>query len=77
MIRIRKTSLKLKLILYPFVAGAVAINLFMLFLLFQAIGVTAMSPMTALFLAIPLGIPANYLTAHWVQGLIDQGEGRA
>jgi hypothetical protein len=76
MMHIRKTSLKLKLILYPFVAAAVAINLFMLFLLFQAIGVTAMSPVTALVLAIPLGIPANYLTAHWVQGLIDEGEGR-
>lgn len=72
----RKTSLKLKLILYPFVAGAVAINLFMLFLLFQAVGLVAMSPMTALILSIPLGVPATYLTAHWVQGLIDEGEGR-
>lgn len=75
--QLRKTSLKLKLILYPFVVGAVAINLFMLFLLFQAVGVPVMPPMLALILSFPLGIPATYLTAHWVQGLIDQGEGRA
>lgn len=74
--QLRSTSWKLKLILYPFVAGAVAINLFMLFLLFQAVGITAMPPLTALLLSFPLGIPTTYLTAHWVQGLIDEAEGR-
>ncbi|MBO9465351.1 hypothetical protein J7443_08940 [Tropicibacter sp. R15_0] len=74
---LRKTTFKLKLILYPFVAAAVAINLFLLFLMFQAVGIPAMPPLTALILAIPLGVPANYLMAHWVQGLIDEAEGRA
>ncbi len=74
--QLRQTTLKLKLILYPFVAAAVAINLFMLFLLGQAVGLPVMSSLTALLISIPLGIPATYLTAHWVQGLIDEGEGR-
>ncbi|MGH1415159.1 MAG: hypothetical protein ACRBB0_16845 [Pelagimonas sp.] len=76
MIVLRKTSFKLKLILYPFVAAALAINLFMLFLLGQAVGLPVMPPLVALILALPLGIPANYMTAHWVQGLINEGEGR-
>ena len=73
---LRKTTTKLKLILYPFVAAAVAINLFMVFLMFQALGLPAMPPLTALILSVPLGVPATFLTAHWVQGLVDEAEGR-
>ncbi len=72
----RKPSLRLHLLLYPFSAAAVAINLFLLFLMLQALGIPAMPPIIALWLSIPLGIPATWLTARWVQGLIDEAEGR-
>lgn len=67
---------RLYLLLYPFTALAVAINLFMLGLMWQAIGWPALSPVTALILCVPLGIPINWATTHWVQGLIDEAEGR-
>lgn len=67
---------RLMLILYPFAAGAVAINLFMLGLMGQAVGLPALAPVTALGLAVPLGLPAAWGFALWVKGLIDRAEGR-
>lgn len=67
---------RLMLILYPFAAGAVAINLFMLGLMGQAVGLPALAPMVALGLAMPLGVPATWAFAVWVKGLIDRAEGR-
>jgi len=64
--------LKLYLLFYPFTAAAVAINLFMLGLMAQATGL----PVTALLLSVPLGLPVNILVTRWVQGLIDEAEGR-
>lgn len=72
----KRAPIRLQLLLYPFSAGAVAINLFLLFLMLQAVGIPAMPPLIALYLAIPLGIPANWLVTRWVQGLINQAEGR-
>ncbi len=69
-------GLRLTLLLYPFSATAVAINLFMLGLMWQAIGWPAVPPLTALWLSIPLGLPANWLVVRWVRGLIDEAEGR-
>lgn len=63
-------------LLYLFTATAVAINLFMLGLMSQAVGFTALSPVQALVLAVPLGIPANWAVTRWVLGLIDEAEGR-
>lgn len=65
---------KLYALLYPFTAGAVAINFFMLSLMTQAIGLPALSPVTALVLALPLGLPANWLVTRWVRGLMDEAE---
>ena len=67
---------RLWLILYPFTTGAVAINLFLLFLMLQAVGIPAMPPVTALLAGIPLGVPANFAVTAWVQRLIDEAEGR-
>ncbi len=67
---------KLYGLLYVFTAGAVAINLFMLGLMSQAIGFTALSPIQSLLLAIPLGVPANWAVTKWVIGLINEAEGR-
>ena len=63
---------KLALLLYVFVTGAVAINLFMLGLLGQSVGLTALSPVQVLRLALVLGIPAAIAAGYWVRHLLDQ-----
>lgn len=65
---------KLGLLLWPFATAAVAINLFLLGLLGQAIGLVAISPVTALWWCLPLGLPATYAAARWVRSLIAQAE---
>ncbi|WP_372613466.1 hypothetical protein [Aquicoccus sp.] len=62
--------------LYPFTAAAVAINLFLLFLMLRALGVPTMPPMVAVIVSIPLGIPATWAAARWVRSLIDEAERR-
>ena len=66
---------RLGLLLYPFVTAAVAINLFMLGLMGQALGFTALSPTAALLWALPLGLHASVLAARWVRSLIGQAGG--
>ncbi len=66
---------KLALLLYPFTAAAVAINLFLLSLMGQAIGLPAMSPLMAIWLSLPLGVPATWWAARWVRGLMDEADG--
>ncbi len=67
-----KSLWKLGLLLWPFATGAVAINLFLLGLLGQSIGLPAISPVTALWWCLPLGLPATYAAARWVRRLIAQ-----
>lgn len=67
---------KLAIILYPFTAGAVAINLFLLGLIGIALGFPAIPPVTAIWLSIPLGIPATWWAARWVRGLMDEADGK-
>ena len=67
---------RLALILWPFATGAVAINLFLLGLLWQALGWPALSPVNALIWSLPLGLPATWAAARWVRSLIREGEGR-
>lgn len=67
---------RLGLLLYPFTAAAVAINLFLAGLMFQALGFPAIAPVTALVWSVPLGIPATWAAAIWARGLIDTAEGR-
>lgn len=63
---------KIAVVLYPFAAAAVAINLFLASLLSQAIGFTAISPVWAIYLSVPLGIPATLLFTRWVERLLDE-----
>ncbi|MCV2873494.1 hypothetical protein OEZ71_14430 [Defluviimonas sp. WL0050] len=68
---------KLGAILWPFVAGAVAINVFLLGLIFHSAGWSnAISPVASLLWALPLSVPATWLAARWVRGLIREAEGR-
>ena len=63
---------KLALLLYVFATGAVAINLFMLGLLSQSIGLTALSPRATLALALPIGVPAAWAAGRWARHLLDE-----
>ena len=65
---------KLAVLLYVFAAGAVAINLFMLGLLSQWVGLAAMSPVTVLKVAIVLGVPAAWAAGRWVRHLLEQAQ---
>lgn len=66
---------KLGAILWPFAAGAVAINLFLLGLIFHSAGWSgAMAPVTALLWALPLSFPATLAAALWVRSLIRAAE---
>ncbi|WP_305985215.1 hypothetical protein [Roseibium sp. MMSF_3544] len=67
---------KLALVLYPFTAAAVAINLFLLGLIGISLGLPAISPVTSIWLGIPLGIPATWWAAKWVRGLMDEADGK-
>ena len=61
-------------LLYPFVAAAMAINIFLLGLTGQAIGLPALSPAVSLVLGIVTGVPAAWLAGRWVRSLIEQAE---
>ncbi|MGJ8561502.1 MAG: hypothetical protein ACSHX3_14810 [Litorimonas sp.] len=63
---------KITVVLYPFAAAAVAINLFMASLVTQVIGLPALPPVWALGLSVPLGVPAAMLFARWVEGMLDE-----
>lgn len=67
---------KLGAILWPFVAGAVAINLFMLGLILQSAGWQDISPVWAVIWSIPLSLPATWAAARWARSLIREAEGR-
>lgn len=67
---------KLALLLYPFAAGAVAINLFMACLLLPFFGGEAMSPVAALKWSVPLGIPAAWASGRWARRLMDEADGQ-
>jgi hypothetical protein len=65
---------RLVLLLYPFAASAVAINLFMLGLLSTWAGLPALSPVQAVLWAVPFGLPATWAAARWVGRLIAEAE---
>lgn len=60
--------------LWPFATAAVAINLFLLGLLGLALGLPAIPPVSALWLSLPLGLPATWAAARWVSALIAEAE---
>lgn len=66
---------RLAILFYPLAAGAVAINLFLLGLLWQVLGAPALAPLTALIAAIPLGAPASWWFARRMRALMDEADG--
>ena len=65
---------RLALALFPFVAAAVAVNLFMLGLIAPAVDLPTLSPVAACLVALPLGVPATWAVARWVRGLVAEAE---
>ena len=65
---------KLAVLLYPFAAGAVAINLFLLFLMLQVFGIAAISPSLSVLASIPLGVPAAWASGKWARALMDEAD---
>ncbi|MFO1203090.1 MAG: hypothetical protein U1E58_10705 [Tabrizicola sp.] len=63
-------------VLWPFATATVAINLFLLGLIGVALGWRAIAPVTALWAALPLGLPATWIAARWVASLVAEAEGR-
>jgi hypothetical protein len=61
-------------VLWPFATAAMAINLFLLGLVGVAAGWTGIAPVTALWLSLPLGIPATWAAARWVARLMAEAE---
>lgn len=61
-------------LLWPFATAAVAINLFLLGLIGVAMELPAIAPVTALWLSLPLGLPATWAAARWVTSLIAEAE---
>ena len=66
--------IRLALLFSPFVWAAVAINLFLGGLISASVGWPNLSPLWAMTLALPLAVPASWLAARWVAGLIDEAE---
>ena len=56
------------------VAAAVAINLFLASLIGASFGLPVLTPHLAVALSVPLGVPATWAAARWVDGLLDQAE---
>ncbi|NJM81276.1 MAG: hypothetical protein HC844_01235 [Tabrizicola sp.] len=70
-----RPSRRLMALLWPFATAAVAINLFLLGLIGISLGLPALSPVTALWLSLPLGLPATWAAARWVSRLIAEADG--
>lgn len=66
---------KLSLLLYPFAAGAVAINLFMLSLIGLSVGLPSLPPLTAAGVSVFLGVPAAWAAGRWARSLMDRADG--
>ncbi|MCV6823376.1 MULTISPECIES: hypothetical protein [Halocynthiibacter] len=65
---------KFAVVFYPFASTAAAINIFMVFLLLQALGIVAISPVVALIFGLVTGPYFSWLAAKWIRGLIMEAE---
>ena len=68
---------KLAALLYPFAAPAVAINLFLLGLIAASAGWPGLvlTPVQALVVSLPLGLPAAWAAGRWLRHLLDEAAG--
>ena len=62
--------------LYPFGAGAAAVNLFFASLIFSWLGWRVLTPYEALAGGLVLGLPATWAFVRHMRRLLDQADGR-
>ena len=65
---------RIALALYPFVAGAVAVNLFFLALLGRAVGGPDLSPVAAVGWGALLGVPVTVWFGRYMRRLMDEAD---
>ena len=65
---------KLALLLYPFTAMAVAINLFLFALIGAKMGWGSLAPVQSILGGLLLGLPATWAAGRWVRSLMDQAQ---
>lgn len=67
---------RLTLALYPFGAGAMAVNLSFLSLIGSWVGAPVVTPAQAIAGGAAIGVPATWAFARHIRSLMDQAEGR-
>lgn len=65
---------KLAIVLYPFAAGAMAVNLFMASLIGPAIGLTSLSPNSSIIGGLIFGVPAAWAAGRWTRHMMDEAD---
>ncbi len=72
----RWSVLRIACWLYPFGAGAMAINLFFLSLILSWIGWEVLTPVQSLIGGLIIGVPATYAFAAHIRRLMDKADGK-
>ena len=67
---------RLTVVLYPFGAGAMAINLFFLSLILSWVGLPVLSPVQSVIGGCIVGVPATWAFARHIRRLMDGIDGR-
>jgi len=62
------------LVLYPFGAGAAAVNVFFATLIGSWAGLPVLSPVTSIWIGAILGIPATWAFARHIRHLMDKAD---
>lgn len=65
---------RLSMILYPFGAGAMAVNLFFASLIWSWIGWPVLTPVQSLAGGLVLGLPATAVFARHIRALMDKAD---
>ncbi len=63
---------RITLVLYPFGAGAMALNVYFASLILSWLGVAVIPPVTAILIALPLGLPTTWMFARHIKKLMRQ-----
>lgn len=66
---------KLALALYPFGAGAMAVNTFLGSLVSSWAGLPVLSPLASIFVGSAIAVPLTWLFARHIRRLMDKAEG--
>jgi len=65
---------KIALVLYPFGAGAAAVNVFFASLILSWVGGPVLSPLWSIVLGCIVGLPATWYFARHIRHLMDQAD---